>query len=288
MVDIKKQEQTNNSMSLSSLLLVDVGAGLATATAISPVVAVIDRSIIANMSGKTPLIAGLKEGFGTILTRPWVIMRQPSVLAVFGVYLATYTTANTVDTLCRHNSIPQVNGGNPVDPMIPKLAASSLVNISMTLWKDQLLTRWFGIGPVRPLPLVSYLLFSTRDAMTMTASFTLPPLMTAALTTETSDEAAAKKQKLILDLSTQLALPCAIQIISTPLHLLGLDFYNRPVPGTAGTKVGSVTKPTWAERGSKITSGYLPSTMARMARILPAFGVGGVLNKWCRSAWGSQ
>ena len=46
------------------------------------------------MSGKTPLIAGLKEGFGTILTRPWVIMRQPSVLAVFGVYLATYTTVS--------------------------------------------------------------------------------------------------------------------------------------------------------------------------------------------------
>jgi hypothetical protein len=58
------------------------------------VVAVIDRSIIANMSGKTPLLVGLREGFGTILTRPWVIIRQPSVMAVFCVYFATYTAVS--------------------------------------------------------------------------------------------------------------------------------------------------------------------------------------------------
>jgi hypothetical protein len=78
--------------------------------------------------------------------------------------------------------------------------------------------------------------------------------------------------------AAQFAAPAAIQLLSTPLHLLGLDLYNRP-SGSGGTAGGSaVAKVSWRERWLLIRSRWLASTAARIGRIVPAFGVGGVVN----------
>ena len=71
------------------------------------------------------------------------------------------------------------------------------------------------------------------------------------------------------DTLAQLITPVSMQILSTPLHLLGLDIYNRE---------SAVSK----ERVSFIQQEYVKTTLARMARIFPAFGVGGVVNKYVR------
>ena len=60
-----------------------------------------------------------------------------------------------------------------------------------------------------------------------------------------------------------MAAPAAMQLLSTPLHLWGLDLYNRPRGGG---------------RVLKIARNWLGSSLARMARVIPAFGVGGVVN----------
>jgi hypothetical protein len=60
-----------------------------------------------------------------------------------------------------------------------------------------------------------------------------------------------------------------MQILSTPLHLLGLDIYNR-------------ASATGEERKTFIKQEYFKTMLARMARIFPAFGVGGVVNKYIR------
>ena len=65
--------------------------------------------------------------------------------------------------------------------------------------------------------------------------------------------------------AAQFMTPAAVQLFSTPLHLLGLDLYNRP--GVA-----------WTERASRVTRDWAKSAFARMGRIIPAFGVGGVVN----------
>jgi hypothetical protein len=57
-----------------------------------------------------------------------------------------------------------------------------------------------------------------------------------------------------------------VQLISTPMHLLGLDLYNR------GKGV------TWGDRWSIVKKNWGVSAVARMCRIVPAFGVGGVVN----------
>ena len=66
--------------------------------------------------------------------------------------------------------------------------------------------------------------------------------------------------------TAQFLAPAAIQLISTPIHLLGLDLYNRQ--GHLG----------FGERYSRIVRDWGVSALARMGRIIPAFGVGGVVN----------
>ena len=56
-----------------------------------------------------------------------------------------------------------------------------------------------------------------------------------------------------------------MQWLQSPLHLLGLDFYNRPGMSTAS-------------RIAEIKGKYTPTALARSARIGPAFGVGKLLN----------
>jgi hypothetical protein len=68
----------------------------------------------------------------------------------------------------------------------------------------------------------------------------------------------------------QFVAPAMVQFISTPLHLVGLDLYNRPGVG-------------WGERLGLLKRAYLTSSFARIMRIVPAFGVGGVVNTDVRS-----
>lgn len=57
------------------------------------------------------------------------------------------------------------------------------------------------------------------------------------------------------------------------MHLLGLDLYNRqPVGGLP-----------WTERVARIRRDYVPSCFARIGKIVPAYGVGGVVNVWLRA-----
>ena len=65
-------------------------------------------------------------------------------------------------------------------------------------------------------------------------------------------------------------------MFSTPLHLWGLDLYNRP-----GIRV--------TERVKRVVRDWGSSSVARMCRIVPAFGVGGVINGGMRRGmivWG--
>jgi len=68
--------------------------------------------------------------------------------------------------------------------------------------------------------------------------------------------------------AAQFVTPAAVQIFSTPLHLLGLDLYNRPGAGWRGAD----------GRTSRVVRDWAKSALARMGRIIPAFGVGGVVN----------
>lgn len=75
--------------------------------------------------------------------------------------------------------------------------------------------------------------------------------------------------------AAQFVTPAAVQLVSTPLHLLGLDLYNRPEARLVGVdgRVGRVLR-DWGM-----------SAVARICRIVPAFGVGGVVNTKVRKSF---
>lgn len=100
--------------------------------------------------------------------------------------------------------------------------------------------------------------------MTILASFTLPDIVSLKM----QNSGYGKETS---DVVCQLLTPVTMQIFSTPLHLHGLDLYNRDVASTS-------------ERIKFIGQEYVKTALARMARIFPAFGVGGVINKKVRKA----
>ncbi|KAJ3242317.1 hypothetical protein HDU81_005069 [Chytriomyces hyalinus] len=250
-----QQRQRSKLTELGLGLSIDIVAALATSAVVAPFVAIIDRSIISNASGRMPLMAGLQDGFRTLATRPALLARQPSVVAVFSVYAITYITANSSETIA-----VSVNA----DPLLPKFLASSTVNIAACVYKDKLLAHWCSLGPARPFPMGSYGLFGLRDSLTVAASFSLPPYLSNMLQSNTS------MSKTSCDSISQLALPCMVQLISTPIHLLGLDYYNNP-------------SATVVQRAQVVRRDFIPSTLARMGRILPAFGFGGLVNNKTRT-----
>ncbi len=140
-----------------------------------------------------------------------------------------------------------------------------MANVTLSVLKDKAFARMFGKGDPRPMPTMSLGLFGTRDSMTILASFSLPGLISQRLQDD------FKISKLTADTSAQLVTPVSMQILSTPLHLLGLDLYNRS--GVSG-----------ADRIAFIKQEYVKTVLARMARIFPAFGIGGVVNKYVRNS----
>ena len=150
------------------------------------------------------------------------------------------------------------------------LAASSAANVGICMYKDQVFVRMFGPPGVVPRPVapVSYALFTIRDCMTIFASFNVPPLLGPVL----SQRLSTQMQKTVSGQTiAQFAAPAVIQLISTPVHLLGLDLYNRPSQMAAGGV-------SWGERWAAVRKNWAVSVAARICRIVPAFGVGGVVN----------
>lgn len=125
-----------------------------------------------------------------------------------------------------------------------------------------------GVVP-RPVPLASYTLFALRDCLTIFASFNVPPLLGPYLDKRFSEEMKKRVSGLY---AAQFMAPAMVQFISTPMHLFGLDLYNRQATGPGGAVV------TMRDRLDLVRRNWFISSVARICRIVPAFGVGGVVN----------
>ncbi|KAF7724311.1 hypothetical protein EC973_001157 [Apophysomyces ossiformis] len=250
-------QRMTSHQTLASLYGVDIMAAASSSALVSPFIAIVDRAIIENANGKRKLGQGLIQGFQTLFTQPHKFVGSIQYRLIFGLYFGTYMTANMVETTCEQRSVDHVTSS------WIKFLATTAVNMSVCIYKDRAFTRMFGVSAVKPLPLLSYLFFATRDSMTVAASFIAPPIVSKALQEKEWSEDHAK-------VAAQLSCPAAVQFFSTPLHLLGLDLYNRPAA-------------TVGQRAGLIRSLYFKTTLARCARIGPAFGIGGVGNTYFRS-----
>ncbi|KAI4806231.1 hypothetical protein E4T44_11000 [Aureobasidium sp. EXF-8845] len=257
---------TWNTHNLGLRLGADVASAAAAGVLVAPVITAIDKAIIENASGRNTLGASLRESLKTFALRPHHFLLSKPFALIFALYTGTYVTANILDT---SSSTIKGNAASTTTSGPAKFLATSSANLSLCLYKDSRFARLFGAATSspRPIPGPSYALFAVRDCLTVFASFNVPPLIAPLMPLSEG------MQKHVSAASAaQFVAPAAVQLISTPLHLLGLDLYNRD--GVVG----------WKDRMAKVRMDWLKSSFARMARIVPAFGVGGVVNTSVRKS----
>lgn len=214
----------------------DVGAAIFSASLVTPLISIIDRAIFNNASG-TPMVASISRDVAGLFKNPVVFLKQPSVLFILGVYSSTYIAANLTQSWC-------LKSGQSWQ--FPTFVASSSTNVILSVVKDNYYTRTFGTGVAKSVAKSSLSLYGLRDSMSVFASFNLPPILAATVLKDYDP-----KWSLFF---AQLITPCAMQFINTPLHLLGMDIYNRQDASIAN-------------RMSFIKKEYLKTTLARIGEI---------------------
>ncbi|KAL9038119.1 MAG: hypothetical protein Q9180_003329 [Flavoplaca navasiana] len=262
-VDYRPDWNTNK---LALRIAADTISAASAAGLVAPLITIFDRGIIENASGRSPLMSSIKTSLSTLLTRPHTFLASRPFRLISMVYFSTYLTANAIDTI---SSTVTPSAFTHTTSGTSKFVAASAVNMSLCLYKDSQFAQMFR-APCNPasmlmrsIPKASYAFFGLRDSMTVFASFNLPPLIAPMLSKEV--EKVASKASL-----AQVLTPAAMQVFTTPLHLWGLDLYNRPAVSVL-------------DRVRQIGRNWAGSTLARMGRIIPAFGFGGVINAKVRA-----
>lgn len=209
-------------------------------------------------------------------------------LLIYTLYTGTYLTANGIDTL---SSTLRNQPFSTVFADMAKFVTTTTVNMGICVYKDARFARLFGASPqpsppsssssssapspssrpspsachpsIKQVPKISYSLFCLRDSITIFASFNIPSYIAPKIPDSLASTPGMKAAM------AQFACPALMQFVSTPMHLLGLDLYNRQPPGGLNF---------WSERLPRIRRDYISSSFARMGKIVPAYGVGGVVN----------
>ena len=237
---------------------VAIGSGCIAAASVAPFLMCVDRAVTAAAAGQTSSVwRGIVDNVSEFVRQPHRALRQPALWMVAGVYAGTYAAANLSDVVGEraHASANSKAAG--------KFTATTGANMLGGIAKDAAFARMFGApaaGAGLVVPFASYGLFATRDALTVGGAFFLPNALSNALVAsgQSKDESTASAV-------AQLVSPPLMQVVCTPLHLLALNMVNAPV-ATLRSRLGT------------LASSVTPALIARSLRMLPAYGVGGLLN----------
>jgi hypothetical protein len=259
----------------------DALAAAGTALCVAPAIAILDKAIVENAAGTKTLQRSLVDSLSSLVRRPHQFARSPAFLLLWGVYGGTYLAVNVATTACdRKNASKEQRHA-------VKFFGVSSVNIVLNVSKDRIFTKLFGggagdaaagAGIARSVPMRSLGAFALRDSMTVFATFNVAPALADALIGDAAVMAAAEAAAGASSSATgaaatsirtavQLLSPVAMQWLSAPLHLIGLNWYNVPA-GSANN----------ATRLAFVQKEYLLTAVARSCRILPAFGIAPLIN----------
>ena len=231
-------------------IICDAVASMMSGFSVAPFVTIIDKGITQNASGAKNLWKSIGLSIQFLLKHPLQFFSKPEYRWIYSVYTSTYLSANLISSLCSAYNI---------NPDLPKFIGVSATNITMSILKDRAFAKLFGTKVPESVPIQSLGCWMTRDCLTILFSFIVPARL--ALYFQREFKMAKKKSEVIC----QLFCPVFLQIFSTPLHLLGLDLYNNKVS-------------LFQQRVQFVKREYVKSVAARMMRIFPAFGLGGICN----------
>jgi hypothetical protein len=269
---------------------VEMAAALTSAAFVSPFVYVIDKSLMASTSGKTTFAREFGKGMKMVCTKPWQMVTQKThrlpFAWMFALYGATYVVDNGVSRVLKYTDLGTAPKNSVAGNIVPvtstkqekkgelnetgamiKFSGTAFANVLMCTLKDRAYTKLFAGGAQRAIPKASYSLFMVRDSLTVASSFNLPEMCGHQMSNKFTS--LTEKQ---WNAFFQFMCPVTMQFISAPLHILAVDAHLNPAK-------------SMSERLGTIGRQYSTTSLARAARILPAFGLGGVTNTYLRE-WG--
>jgi len=152
------------------------------------------------------------SGTKAVFRSPVACFRGADNRAVYAVYGSTYVAKNVSEISCKDQGIPT---------KWPMFFCTAIVNGAIGMWKDKYLAQLFGTQ-VASFPLSSYLAFGCRDSVLIGVSFVVAPQVVPVV------QEATGLSHFTADVVTQISVPACAQLLATPIHLTGLDYYNRP------------------------------------------------------------
>jgi hypothetical protein len=232
-------------------------------------------------SSKHRLLSTLKSHVLCSLRHPRLFFAAKPFFYVWTLYAATYTTANTVESVSK----AVTSGADQVLVSSITFLSTCLVNVPLGVWKDVRFVQLYGRPTVSrslsstpiaakvavaarqrlpahstKVPRLVGATFLFRDAITIFGSINLPPMVSPYLSDSYFANPAIKMAAL------QLSVPILSQLVATPVHLLALDLYNNQHKEDSGPRI------------ARIRRSLASTTAMRCSRIIPAFGVGLVVN----------
>eukprot|EP00527_Entomoneis_sp_CCMP2396_P007016 CAMPEP_0198137276 /NCGR_PEP_ID=MMETSP1443-20131203/793_1 /TAXON_ID=186043 /ORGANISM="Entomoneis sp., Strain CCMP2396" /LENGTH=327 /DNA_ID=CAMNT_0043798649 /DNA_START=61 /DNA_END=1044 /DNA_ORIENTATION=+ len=231
----------------------ELGCAFAASFLVSPLVSIIDKSIV--QSGKGGLMKAMGVQSREMIFSPKTFFGGLSFRLTFAVYFGTYAVANMAELFLDASKVK-----NDEERKAYKVSAASLANVSLLMWRDSVFAREFGGGKVKAsTPLRTLGLFGVRDTATMYATFYVAPKVAEFLIKEHGVE------RNTAELSMALAIPMFTQILTAPCHIHAMDYYNNQTATTA-------------QRVAALKNEFGSVSFARSLRILPAFGIGSFSN----------
>lgn len=130
-------------------------------------------------------------------------------------------------------------------------------------WRDPQFAKIFGSKAPTAVPAVSYALWASRDIVHTMGAVIAPDYVEKAynLTPEQWR-------------NCQLSFPLLIQTVTTPLHLMGLDFYN-------------IKESTFGARFGRTCKQWIPALGIRCCRMFPPWSIGLLANRELRNFFSS-
>lgn len=256
---------------LKEKLIGDVLVAFGVTLGVAPFMTVVDKAIVQRAAGTHSIFRSSLESASRMIRHPITYARSPMFLMMWGVYAATYTTANCLKTIAEHENYNADESKNRGKWGV--FAGTTFVNSSISMMKDRAYATMFGTaGSAHKVPLITYGLWGMRDCMVIGSSFILPEIISRKIEDDTNMD---KKEALRI---SQFICPIATQFLATPVQLLGLDYYNRPLTNLTITDAAK-------ERMILLGRNYFSIVAARIARIAPAYGIGGIGNTYFRDQW---
>ncbi|GKY90692.1 hypothetical protein MPSEU_000042600 [Mayamaea pseudoterrestris] len=285
--------------SLASRIIGDVVIALGVTACVSPMLTVVDKAVVQTASPSSSHTSVASSAFATtsnMLHRPLAFLKSPTFLWMWMTYAVTYSAANVLQTLMEHRTdtapsndtkLPKVLSSRvgrthatkqgerstspPASPYI-LFIGTTLVNSAASLVKDRAYAKLFGQSSAKGVPRITYALWMVRDFTVIGSSFVLPKYTTPML----ADHFGWTHHR--AGTIAQVGVPVLMQVVASPLHLIGLDCYNRRMAGVPWSQ-------RVVERSKFLARDLRQVVVARMLRVLPGYGIAGVYNTKFRNQW---